>query len=121
MSTDDHPKRRTVRVRLDPRFLQDMLALPEGYAITAAFASSDPVGIDLIVASDQLPEVEHHAESPRGYLKYDVVTLDEGGTFLRITDIGAPSPASPALQCCVGHGTMAHVRGCVNHPEADHG
>lgn len=91
MSTTDIPKRRTVRVRLDPRFLQDMLALPEGYTIAAAFASSDPVGIDLVVASDQLPEVEHDAESPRGYLQYDVVTLDDGGAFIRVTDIGAPS------------------------------
>lgn len=22
-------------------------------------------------------------------------------------------------QCCPGHGSMAHVRGCINHPEAD--
>lgn len=25
----------------------------------------------------------------------------------------------PEQPCCPGAGTMAHVRGCVNHPEAD--
>lgn len=90
MSAEEIPLRRTARVRLNPHLLRTLLALPAGHTVVAAQANNDPVGIDLIIQGEDLPEVEHHAESPYAHLSVEVVTLDDDREFLRVTSIEVP-------------------------------
>lgn len=78
--------------------------------------SGDPTNLDNVAA-----QAFDHARKHLGSKWFDV-TVDEAGTVLieygRFGRGVVLPPATTDERCCPGAGSMAHVRGCINHPEA---
>jgi hypothetical protein len=76
----------------------------------------DPGWFDLHESLCPLPHgcVAHEPGDWRGL----AVTAANAG---QVAALSSPAPAErdAEVRCCPGHGSMAHTRGCVNHPEAD--
>lgn len=93
-----YPLRRTAKVRLDPGLVASLLNLPDGYQVVAVDTHNDPLGIYVIVESDDLPEVPHDVESPSAHLTLETaaVTTDAGDrNYLRVSSINIPPPPPP--------------------------
>lgn len=107
MNTAEPPKRRTVKVRLTPRFLRRMLNLPDDCDVVAVDAVNDPIAIEVIIRGDRLPEVDHETESPFAHIEGEVLTADDGRVFTRQEVRGlapvvhlCPRPLESTTGCC---------------------
>lgn len=72
------------KIRLNPRDITLMVDLPEGIEVVAAYASSDPVGINLVLVNADFSPVPPEAEAP--YLTGYVDVREGGGIRLSYTD-----------------------------------